>query len=232
MKPLSILIAATLLFMPKPGLAQASFDCGKASTATEKAICATPSLSMLDRQLATAYKSARGRVSAAAGKRILSDQRAWLAQRDRCGAQTGCLAGAMQSRIGQLQQEGNRAEAASSGFSGLYCQRGGAEYLAISEEGGRARIFAGMWTNDGFACSTPPLTAHRTGNGYAATDFDCTVTVSRRGGAVVLTASPIQACRIQYCGRHAYLDELSFAPSSRRALPVPFDRLNFENVCG
>lgn len=41
----------------------ASFDCNKATTVTEKAICADPELSALDNHMAKLYAHARGSTS-------------------------------------------------------------------------------------------------------------------------------------------------------------------------
>ncbi|MEM9782667.1 MAG: peptidoglycan-binding protein, partial [Pseudomonadota bacterium] len=76
--------------------ANPSFDCARASTATESAICEDPGLAALDRELATAWSSARAvGVDAAT-------QRAWIARRDACGAARDCIAEEMESRIERL----------------------------------------------------------------------------------------------------------------------------------
>ena len=60
-------------------LAQAaSFDCAKASSRSEKQICADPQLSKLDEDMARAFQAVRGRLSADASKLFVSGQRAWL----------------------------------------------------------------------------------------------------------------------------------------------------------
>ncbi|URL59019.1 hypothetical protein IM816_02565 [Luteibacter flocculans] len=80
MKTIRLTLAATLWLAPF--LAQAAgFDCAKASTAIEKAICASPTVSALDGQLGEAFRAA---VSNHPDKRdaLTLDQRHWLADRD------------------------------------------------------------------------------------------------------------------------------------------------------
>jgi uncharacterized protein len=57
-----------------------SFDCSKASTFVEKAICSDKQLSGLDGQLAGLYKTARA--AAANSATLESEQKAWLSARD------------------------------------------------------------------------------------------------------------------------------------------------------
>ena len=56
----------------------ASFDCHKAQTPREHAICSNPELSALDTQLAAAYTAARAQLSPEAAAHIQNDQREWL----------------------------------------------------------------------------------------------------------------------------------------------------------
>lgn len=80
-----------------------SFDCGKASTLTERAICGDASLAFLDRELAAAYGAARSGRSSSARARLADEQRAWLFRRDQCAADVTCLRFAMEARIEQLR---------------------------------------------------------------------------------------------------------------------------------
>ena len=90
---LGLLIVAASLFNAH----SASFDCSKASTAVEGSICANPTLSVLDEQLAAAYKQA---VNASPNPAALLDtQRAWLKTLNACGANAPCLTSAYEQRI-------------------------------------------------------------------------------------------------------------------------------------
>ncbi len=82
----------------------AGFDCNKASSDTEKLICRNPELSALDSQLAAAYKTALGAVSASSKNALLKEQRNWIRHtRDICQDET-CLRDAYSARIGMLSR--------------------------------------------------------------------------------------------------------------------------------
>jgi uncharacterized protein YecT (DUF1311 family) len=61
---------------------KASFDCRKAATPVERAICANRDLAEADRQLSSAYKTTVAR-AAEGRERLATAQRAWIARRDR-----------------------------------------------------------------------------------------------------------------------------------------------------
>jgi len=66
-----------------------SFDCDMATTPIEKEICGSPSLAVLDRQLAEQYTALRTETqSKALRNAIVADQRAWLQDRNACSADT------------------------------------------------------------------------------------------------------------------------------------------------
>ena len=101
-----------------------SFDCDKASTATEKAICSSEMLSNLDRELAAAYKVARGNIDKESRNLTVlrNQQRQWVKKRSStCSDNVQCLSRMYQERIkallgddvGQIKQA--KREAASEG---------------------------------------------------------------------------------------------------------------------
>ena len=74
------LVAIVTLVSSNVAVNAASFDCGKASTATEKAICADPELSALDEQVARTFLLAK---TISSDRDDLIDwQKTWLQQRD------------------------------------------------------------------------------------------------------------------------------------------------------
>jgi uncharacterized protein len=83
----------------------ASFDCNKAATPDEIAICANPNVSNLDTIMATLY-GVRMEIPMLMGARgaARDEQRAWLASRGTCGGSVACLQTSYQSRIAVLQQ--------------------------------------------------------------------------------------------------------------------------------
>jgi uncharacterized protein YecT (DUF1311 family) len=82
----------------------ASFDCGKAGNATEKAICSDIALARLDRALADSYAQALSWASDDAEKTKIRDaQRTWIGERNACGGDIGCLTTAYDARLNALQ---------------------------------------------------------------------------------------------------------------------------------
>lgn len=83
----------------------AGFDCAKAASLVERAICASPELSVLDGDLATAYSDALG--VAEDPSKLRTEQRAWLPKRDSCLKSSPVCNDAVkiyQDRIGQLRK--------------------------------------------------------------------------------------------------------------------------------
>ena len=76
-----------------------SFDCAKAASDSEQAICASPRLARLDADLAVAYRARLAREPA-----ILQQQRAWLRGRDAaCAKEAGCLRAFMSARLAWMK---------------------------------------------------------------------------------------------------------------------------------
>ena len=82
-----------LILKPAPSRITASFDCAKAASPTERTICSDPVLAGWDRSVKRAYDDAGGDVG---------EQRAWIAERDKCGTNRDCLQGAMSLRVTNL----------------------------------------------------------------------------------------------------------------------------------
>jgi len=92
-----ILLAMMVL---SSGAAAASFDCAKAATLVEHAICADRKLSDLDDQLAAAYRNVLAAASDA--NAIRARQREWLAnERNKCRDST-CIQDAYAKRLAEL----------------------------------------------------------------------------------------------------------------------------------
>lgn len=61
-----------------------SFDCKRASSIAEKAICGLSDLEKLDRGIAASFKEALAVLNPADAVALRADQRAWLETRDHC----------------------------------------------------------------------------------------------------------------------------------------------------
>jgi uncharacterized protein len=81
----------------------ASFDCAKASTQQEKAVCANPTLSALDDKLAESYRTART-VSQDAEKLKL-EQIDWIKEVRKCQSDASCIERLYTSRLSELNQQ-------------------------------------------------------------------------------------------------------------------------------
>jgi uncharacterized protein len=78
----------------------ASFDCVRATSATERTVCASPRLSQLDEHLGRYYAAARTALKDAAPC-LRADQQQWLRNRDQC-KDAGCLESAYLDRLAEL----------------------------------------------------------------------------------------------------------------------------------
>ena len=99
-KFMSVGVLLVLFTLPSFGQA-ASFDCAKASNNAEKTICSVQAIGALDSELAVAYKQA--------GSAYRDSQRAWIKQRNKCGADANCLSREYQTRLAYLRGEVSNA---------------------------------------------------------------------------------------------------------------------------
>jgi uncharacterized protein YecT (DUF1311 family) len=90
---LSLIDDHLLILKPDTGSVRASFDCARAGTVVERTICSDRLLAGWDRSVATAY---------AIGSGDRDSQRAWLTERDRCGADKACLHESLSLRVSNL----------------------------------------------------------------------------------------------------------------------------------
>jgi uncharacterized protein len=105
-----VLLSILLLAAASVAHAQvASFDCGKASTRAEKAVCESPTLGIKDVTLAAYFQLLVRLKPAVAGMAyrefddtLHSNQRQWLKERDVCQADAACLDRVYDRRIDDL----------------------------------------------------------------------------------------------------------------------------------
>ena len=116
----------------------ASFDCTKATTLVEKAICSESDLSALDEQLMAKYKDALSSAPNAAN--LKNDQKSWLVNtRNKC-QDTACLKRAYIERIAALERiAGSTAPSSSSkkadvSWAGTWNRTGGTSHTESSLE--------------------------------------------------------------------------------------------------
>lgn len=82
----------------------ASFDCNKAASVTEKAICTDEYLSNQDDELATIYKQTKSRLGKTASNALMSTQKRWLSTRNKCLADKACIRSSYQAQIAEIKR--------------------------------------------------------------------------------------------------------------------------------
>lgn len=90
-----------VLALAAPAHAQ-SFDCAKATTADEKAVCASPRLSALDSEMGTLYDEIRRCALMGTRGEVTDSQRAFMAKRAACGSDDSCLVSLYSARVAEL----------------------------------------------------------------------------------------------------------------------------------
>ena len=82
--------------------AVASFDCARAATPDEHAICASPDLAERDATLSRLYRSAFSAAGPARAGAVRKAEHQWWLRRQQCGGDTGCLRAVYDERIAEL----------------------------------------------------------------------------------------------------------------------------------
>ncbi|MFX0543462.1 peptidoglycan-binding protein [Roseovarius sp. S4756] len=116
-----------------------SFDCGRASTPTEFAICGSPQLAELDRAIARNYSVALRSSNSSTEAQVRNSQKAWLAQRNACGADVQCLVGSMAARSQKLVIIASNGEGGTASAYGTISDPDDDRSIAgITDDGGGA----------------------------------------------------------------------------------------------
>ena len=112
---LALSVPTLLLSVP---VKAASFDCGKARTSTEIAICENASLGKLDEQIAELYSSLHSALVSSERAKMVEEQRRFLKERNSCGSSASCLQESYESRKADLC---NRASIKGLPVAGPVC---------------------------------------------------------------------------------------------------------------
>jgi uncharacterized protein len=129
--------AASLLVLALVGTASPvlAFDCGKARSTVEKAICANPSLMASDDRMAALYAEVRDLSTAAEQKMLARSQRAWIADRESaCGSASAqdiglCIRGQIGNRIAELAVRPASGPGTATRLIPVYVQQAGGKGL-------------------------------------------------------------------------------------------------------
>ena len=137
MRPLRAALAA-IAALAAFACQAAGFDCAKARSEDEKAVCANPELSRLDEQMAAAYKATLARF--AGDKRRAAEfrrnQADWVKERGRCGDTAKCLRDEYAARIRWL---GHPAQA----YAGEWTARKALLNFHVQRENGL--LYVALW---------------------------------------------------------------------------------------
>lgn len=91
-------------FLGAGAASAASFDCNRARTPDEKAICADRALNDQDVRMDQLYDIVRHLVPMGTRGAIMDEQSRWLRARHTCGANRACIGRAYVKRIAQLNR--------------------------------------------------------------------------------------------------------------------------------
>jgi len=163
----------------------ATFDCNKASTFVEKAICSDSRLNSMDEELGRLYKEALAASSNSAA--LKTEQKAWLSSRDQC-KDSDCVIKAYADRINTLTAMSSPAK--SGDFTGTYKAANG-EVLVQQTPGGRIKFYINaMWkTNVGEVSGEVPLNGNAAS--YADKEADCSLSFKFAPGKLVVTQNGV-----------------------------------------
>lgn len=135
----SLIAVSTCLMLGNiPFAHAASFDCDKARTGVEKAICSDPKLSEYDERIAAAFKRALGEWNGAIRNYVRDDQRRWLAEIRRIDAPAEseieplCVAGDLPCLRRELQLRMDTLESSGYRNSGVYQRSDGGGNLLVT----------------------------------------------------------------------------------------------------
>jgi uncharacterized protein len=185
-----------------PSARAATFDCDKASTFAEKVVCSDSRITAMDDELGRLYKAALA--SAPQKEALRTDQKAWLASRDRC-QDSNCIMKAYSDRIAALKG------ATSASVTGTYTMKGGEARVQQTNDG-RIKFFidATHQTNVGEVSGEAPLSGDAAN--YADRDSDCALAFKFAGEKLVVSQDGSCGMGLNVSGSGTYKRASTAAP--------------------
>lgn len=184
-----------LLGLAGPALAQdtgPSYDCTKASGSVEEAVCASMSLSALDREVATLYGLAKSSVSGSDADRLTAYQRGWIKGRNDCwkagDRMQHCIAAAYLDRIHDLRTEFAAARSNTGGSFGPFI------YTCDGMEAPISVVFADIYASVRSGNQTLTLPHVRSGSGGKYEDDAGNMIWSKGGDAQLVLNGVDTSC--------------------------------------
>jgi uncharacterized protein len=209
-----ILLALSMLAVgPARAAERPSFDCTKATTPTERAICGDDALAVLDRNIAALYRQRRAKSSAP--RLVDTTQKQWLAVRDVCKEGVACLKKEMtehkQALEGAVARFAKAPAKDATGFSGAYAHEfGTVDIEAVSATEFDVTINNVEPTKARWVCDFSGT--GRLKNGAIVIDYQpetegykpITVTLTRKGDRLVVTEK--REGQADFCGYNGYIE--------------------------
>jgi uncharacterized protein len=211
-------IGAVMCFLAVPASAQnASFDCKKASTPIEKAICSSDYTAELDRAMDELYRAAVTKAGANRGAAEAA-QKQWLAARDaRCRAKPdqNCLEGLYKARIVELSRAVRPATGSFIAGRYAYRQKGESGELFVAEMADGTTLVMIDTVNVGHrsphTCTFNERVKERRGDVLSIRDPEvsktCGMEIAVTGNRAVIRETPKDCFEIarHWCGAHGYM---------------------------
>lgn len=183
-----------------------SFDCAKAASRAEKAICESPFLGWHDRQLARAYREALKLAGATGADAVKAGQKAFLKTRDAC-KDDDCIERAYIARLEDLAAGSGDAAFTAAG----YAEENGTVIAVTYPDGSAALSIFTIGGNDhtcGFQVSDAAQEAGaivwNKNPDASIYQESCRVTATPRGADISVLAEG-ESCTY-FCGMRASLD--------------------------
>lgn len=199
----TLVLASALVVLSLQAEADPSFDCAKATTVSEKAVCEIPDLPWFDRQMARLYKQAQAEPGADRAA-LAEGQRAFLRNREVCGDDYECLMDAYHARLTLLAPLVNVYEAFA-----LYERKGEASgSLWVTRFGAEAGVKISTIGGGDHTCTFETDSAEVGGKGVirfrGKGDDQCHMDIVPNDSDHTLTVET-KDCQ-DYCGMRAVLD--------------------------
>jgi uncharacterized protein len=102
-KAFCLVVLSVFLTAARGPVHSASFDCAKAQTTDEKAVCADRALNDQDVEMSVLYTQLKPLLGMGARGDMEDAQVAWLKRREACGGDRTCLSKAYEDRLLQLR---------------------------------------------------------------------------------------------------------------------------------
>jgi len=183
-----------------------SFDCAKAGTPTEKAICGNDRLARLDRAIAKALIGLKDSFG-----ELIEEQIAFMAQRDACGADVACLTREMDSRRAALALEPHKdSRDPRERWVGRYKNEVGEMFIRRTFAGGYELSGNSGDPNGRWVCEVAgPIGAIKDGAATAAVGEEndpYTVTLKLKGNVLTVAEDENKRLMGYTCGQNGTVD--------------------------